>query len=158
MKGAISELDEKKYTYMQKIFTGIHNIQQQYNWLITDCECIPKNEKYEKMFNNKDYYWMTGKELTQIVKDEDFQWIWAVLSGFQKNIPLEEVLKYKLPYADGYKGFWNEEVTIQHQFAEIEIVSWDSSLTLLISRNDEIVLNFRNTFSLSEDLEEYNYF
>ena len=30
-------------------------------------------------------------------------------------------------------------ISIQHPFAEIEIVAWDSLMTILISKNDDIV-------------------
>ncbi len=58
----------------------------------------------------------------------------GVLSGFKREIPLQEVLSYGLPYADSYDGFWKNPVSIQHPLAELEIVAWDSTLTLLISR------------------------
>lgn len=71
-------------------------------------------------------------------------------------VSLEEVLKYDLPFADGYKGFWIDNVGIQHPLAEVEIVAWDSSLTLLISRVDNLVEKFRQNFPLSEDLLALN--
>lgn len=42
------------------------------------------------------------------------------------------------------------------RLAELEIVAWDSALTLLISREEAIVYAFRNAFPRSEDLETYN--
>lgn len=75
---------------------------------------------------------MTGDGLTDICKNEDFQWIWGVFSGFHKSVDKEDVLKNKLPQADGYTGFWQNPISIQHPFAEIEIVAWDSSLTIII--------------------------
>ena len=103
--GAISEKDERYYTYLKKVFEAIGNAQQDYNWLITDCECVTRNFETEKLLN-AEYCWITGEQLTEIILEEDFQWIWAVLSGFDKNIDISEVLKYELPYADGYRGFW----------------------------------------------------
>ena len=82
---------------------------------------------------------LSGKELTEMVNQEDFQWIWAVLSGFDKGIELSEVLKYDLPYADGYTGFWNYPLTLQHPLSKIEIVPWDSSLTLILSEDSMII-------------------
>lgn len=38
---------------------------------------------------------ISGEELTNIIKRDDFQWIWAVLSGFKKHITLEEAKKYE---------------------------------------------------------------
>ena len=99
---------------------------------------------------------MSGEELTALVEREDFQWIWGVLSGFPKGIPEEQVRQYPLPYADGHPGFWHNPLSLQHPLAEIEIVPWDSSLTLLLSRKKEIVEDFRAFFPLSEDLFQVN--
>lgn len=152
--GAISEKDERYYTYLKKVFEAIGNAQQDYNWLITDCECVPRNFETETLLN-AEYCWITGEQLTEIILEEDFQWIWAVLSGFDKNIDISEVLKYELPYADGYRGFWEKPLTLQHPLAHIEIVPWDSSLTLFLSDNKEIVESFKKGFPFSEDLEDY---
>ena len=152
--GAINENGEKYYTYLKKVFDAIDNKQKEYNWLITDCECYPDNQKIKELLN-KEYCWLSGEELTEMVNQEDFQWIWAVLSGFDKSIELSEVLKYDLPYADGYEGFWNKPLTLQHPLAKIEIVPWDSSLTLILSNDKELVSSFMRCFSYSEKLEDY---
>jgi hypothetical protein len=76
------------------------------------------------MLTAKDHCWLSGNELTTVVESEDFQWIWAVLSGFNKDISLAKVLEFPLPYADGYKGFWENPVSIQNPLASIEIVPW----------------------------------
>ena len=99
---------------------------------------------------------MSGNKLTSIIKKEDFQWIWGVLSGFEPDISLEDVLKYPLPYADGYEGFWKNPLTMQHPLTSVEIVPLDSSLTLIFSKQKEIIDQFRTHFPLSEDLTLYN--
>lgn len=68
----------------------------------------------------------------------------------------KDVLKYDLPFANEYEGFWDNNVGIQHPLSYIEIVAWDSSLTLFISRDDKLVEGFRQQFTLSEDLLERN--
>ena len=148
--GAIDKKSEQWYTDLKKVFDSIDNKQLEYNWLITNCECYP----YDEM-NNKDYCWLTGEELTELVNKEDFQCIWAVLSGFDKNIELSEVLKYDLPYADGYRGFWELPVTIQHPLSSVEIVPWDSSLVLCFSKEKDIVDKFLNSYKYSQTIEEY---
>ena len=157
--GAILENGEIGYTYLKNLFHVMDNFQKNYNWLITDCEAYHKrlghrNRIVQSKYNN--YAWINGEELTNIVNRDDFQWIWAVLSGFDKNISKADILKYELPYADGYKGFWEENITIQHPFAYIEFVAWDSSCTLLISKHLSIIKKFREAFPLSEDLKKYN--
>lgn len=140
---------------MKKIFNSIDNEQLKYNWLITDCECYPKDEKINNLFS-KDYIWLSGNQFTEIVSKENFQFIWGVLSGFSKEISLNEILKYELPFADGHEGFWEDNVKLQHPLSTFEIVAWDSSLTIIVSKDDNIVEKFMNFFPLSEDLSKQN--
>lgn len=155
MKGAILEKSENGFTFLKNIFLFIRNAQIEYNWLITAYECYPENKSYAEMLS-KEYCWISGKQLTEMVNEENFQWIWGVLSAFPPNISLEEVLKYQLPEADGYSGFWKNPISIQHPLAEIELVAWDGSLTILISKKDTIIEEFQRNSPLSEDLEKYN--
>ena len=155
--GAILEKGEARYTYLKKIFSMMSNFQKNYNWLISDCEASPKSLGHSvRISQSGDYAWISGEELTGIIKKDDFQWTWAVLSGFEKCYTLQEVLNYQLPYADGNRCFWQEDISIQHPLSSIEIVAFDGSLTLFISRNDELAKKFRQAFPLSKDLKEYN--
>lgn len=151
---AINEKGEKYYTYLSRVFAAIKDRQRDYNWLISYAVCYPHDPDTARMLE-QDYCWLSGDELTELVKKEDFQWIWAVLSGFDKSVELSEVLKYELPYADDYEGFWQKPISIQHPLAKIEIVPWDSTLTLLFSREKAIVDDFREFFPYSENLEDY---
>ena len=142
--GAINEKGEKYYTYLPKLFDAIDNAQKNYNWLISDCEAHPRRMGHDiRIHQSGEFAWISGEELTNIIKRDDFQWIWAVLSGFEKHITLDEVKKYDLPYADMYRGFWEEEISIQHPLA-------------FISKEDTLVEKFRSEFPLSVDLEAYN--
>ena len=152
--GAVNRKDEKYYTSLKKLFDAINNKQLEYNWLITDCTCYPENPKTDAMLR-KDYCWLTGEELTDLVTQEDFQWIWAVLSGFDKSVELSDVLKHELPYAEDYEGFWSKPVSMQHPLAKIEIVPWDSSMTMIFGDDKGIIDSFRAAYPLSEDFEEY---
>ncbi len=152
--GVIEEKAEKFYTYLPKIFDAIGNVQGNYNWLITDCSCnitIPIEMEVEK----NGYCWISGEELTEVVTKEHIQWIFAVLSGFPKDIPLEDVLKYPLPLSQ-IPSFWQNPISIQHPLAEIELVPWDSCRTLLFSRDKLLVDRFRAAYPESQDLNDYN--
>jgi len=153
--GAINEKGEKIYTYLPTLFDAIDHAQLDYNWLITDCFCNFDTEVTLE-FKKKGYCWISGEALTKLVLKDDIQWIWAVLSGFSKNIPLKKVLKYPLPFADGYGGFWHNPISMQHPLATIEIVPWDASLTLFFSTDKELVDKFRTGYPLSEDLTVHN--
>ena len=137
--GAILAKGEVGYTDLDKVFAALGNIQENYNWLITDCECnvdIP-----ELQYN---YCWMSGNELMALQrKYHNPQWIWAVLSAFEKSVTEEQVLEYPLPDA--------RDNRVQHPLATFEIVPFDSSFVLVFSREKEIVDRFRAHFPLSED-------
>ncbi len=140
---------------LNEIFCSINNIQNEYNWLVTNCECFSPSYETENLLN-KEYCWLSGNKLSSILNTDGFSCIWAVLSGFKKDIPLEHILEYPLPYANGYSGFWKNPISIQHPLAEIEIVAWDGISTLLFAKEQNIVNSFRNAFPLSEDLTSYN--
>ena len=152
--GAINAKGEKYYTYMKKLFEAIGNRQTEFNWLITNCICYPDNPKTDAMLS-KDYCWISGDELTEIITQEDFQWIWAVLSAFDKTVALEDVLKYDLPRAEDYDGFWSRPISMQHPLARVEIVPWDSSMTMLFSDDKNIIDSFRAAYPFSVDFETY---
>lgn len=153
--GAILDKGEDYYTDLNKLFNSIRNIQNDFNWLVTNFECAHIDECVEDIFN-REYCWLSGNELTGFAKNNIHQCIWGVLSGFEKHIPLGKVLEYPLPYADGYGGFWRNPVSIQHPLASIEIVPYDSSLILFISKQKEFVDYFMKAYPHSEDLSLNN--
>ena len=55
--GLIDRNIYEHYTYMSTVFQAIKNKQTQYNWLISDCECYPRNTEIEQLFNQK-YCWL----------------------------------------------------------------------------------------------------
>ena len=155
MKGIVIDKGEKYFTYLGSIFSSIENIQKDYNWLITGHECYPQNAEYAEKVSGE-WCWMTGEELTGMVDGENFQWIWGVLSAFPKDITKDMVLEYKLPKADGNEKIWQNPISLQHPLSVMEIIAWDSSMTIFISRNNDIVEKLVARNPLAEDLEEYN--
>ena len=94
------------------------------------------------------YCWMNGSELMALQREyHDPQWIWAVLSAFDKTVTEEQVLEYPLPAA--------RDNRVQHPLATFEIVPFDSSFVLVFSREKEIVDRFKAYFPLSEDREAW---
>ena len=151
--GAIDQKSEVGYTCLLSLFEAIENEQLNYNWLITDFEGYPEDEQVADMLN-QEYCWLTGEQLTEIVEKENFQWIWGILSGFEKEIPLSEVLKYSLPETE-IAAHWKKPVFIQHKLSSVEILAFDSCLTVFKSKNKELVDKFKAYYKESEDLEEY---
>ncbi len=151
MKGCIIKNDKISIKDICNIIGDVDN----YNWLITNIECYPSDEEIVKILDNE-YCWIEGKGLLDLLAKEEFQWIWGVFSAFSKEIKLEEVLKYDYPYADGYKGFWKNPIGLQHPLAVSEIVAWDGSLILVISKKDEVINTLIQDNVMVQDLEKYN--
>ena len=153
--GLVDRGNHKYYTYMSKVFEAISNAQNNYNWLITDCMCYPQNREIDDLLN-QDYCWISGEELTSLVEKEDFQWIWGVLCGFEKDVSLEVVLKYPLPSIQNENLYRNNPVSVQHSLSTIEIVAVDSIYTLLITKNKEHYDDYIKKYPQVEDLEKFN--
>lgn len=149
--GIIDSKNHKYYTYLSNIFRTINNAQNHYNWLITDCECCPHTPQFEQLLGGE-YCWLTGEELSAMIAEDDFQWIWAVIAGFEKDIPLSDVLKYPLPSAQDYDGYYKHPVHLQHPLASIEIVPSDSSWTLILSKNKDIVEDYLTAYPQCQEL------
>ena len=154
MKGVIIDNKEWIPTQLSNIFPLIGNIQNDYNWLITDYECYPRNEMLRQFFSGEACY-VTGEELTQIIQQEDFQWIWGVLSAFPKSVSEEQILQYALPEAEGNSRIWHRPITLQHPLAELELIAWDSTETVLISKDDTIAERLIQQYDFVENMENY---
>lgn len=153
--GIVDRKNHKYYTYMSKVFQAINNAQLQYNWLVTDCVCYPENNDIKKLLD-QEYCWLSGEELSAIIEQEDFQWIWGCLCGFSKDITMEDVLKNPLPSAEDYNGYYKNPVSLQHPFSSVEIVPCDSSWTLIISKDKAIIDSYLKSYPKSEDLSLFN--
>ena len=99
--------------------------------------------------------WIAGEDLSNLVKKYNPQFIWGVLSAFDKsiNIDINNLLvglcKWKRR-ALGTKSKYSAPSS------KIEIVCWDSSLMLLLSNDINIDDKFRNYFKEARDLNAYN--
>ena len=99
---------------------------------------------------NKEYCWLSGEELTEMVNQEDFQWIWAVFSVIPIKHTEEEILNYDFPQLQLiYEGEYNpfiDEPRLQHPLAEFELYAEDSSSMFLISNDEELLSKFKKAY------------
>jgi hypothetical protein len=157
--GRIIRKGEKYYTHLKKLFEAIGNAQLNYKWLISYAECYPHDRELEKLLDGSysgGYCILSGKELTDMVEKEDFQWIWGTFSAFDPSTSNEEILKHKLPENDMYPGFWVNPLTMQHPLSKMEIVAFDSSCTLIFTRDFVLPESFKDHYPKAEDLEIVN--
>lgn len=100
--------------------------------------------------------WLTGQQFAAFAKSVHRQVNWGVFSGFPPGTVLDVDNLQVYPYADGNRQLWGANPTIQHPQAEVEIVCWDTSLTLLLCRDQTLEQAFRDYFPEAVDLAESN--
>lgn len=148
-----------EHTHLAPIFDAFQGREREFNWLITNLEFATFQE--EKLI--RDYptmshqiTWIAGEDLSALVNRYDPQFILGVLSAFDKSINIDVNNLLVEPYADGNKELWASNPEIQHPQATLEIVCWDSTLILLLSKDVDIDNKFRSYFKDANDLNTYN--
>ncbi|MDV7763784.1 hypothetical protein [Peribacillus sp. CSMR9] len=147
---------------LKEILNSFNGLEKDYNWLLTDLDwsyqenCLDYFEDYRIFDDLHNNFWITGENLKKLANNKGFYFIWGVFSAFDKNekIDLDDI-KVE-PYADGNPNLWGETPNIQHPKAKVELVLWDSSAILLLSKDNDLSRKFRNTFEGWKNLNYYN--
>jgi hypothetical protein len=130
---------------LKQILNSFKGLVKNYNWLLTDLDwSYPQNyidyfEDYREFEHSNDRlnnYWITGEKLMKLANNKEVYFIWGVFSAFEKNETIDLDKNKVEPYADGNPNFWVEHPKIQHPKAVVELVLWDSTLTLLLSKDN----------------------
>jgi hypothetical protein len=150
----IDEMKSNYVTNLREVFDLLGDEAKKHRWLLSSYDC--SNYPSTKIPFAEPYVWLDGDELVNILEEHEIPFAWCVATAYTKEISLKEVLKYPLPYADGYERFWKPDVTMQNPLADIEIVAWDSTLLIIITRSKEIIEKFANEYPASTDLAEYS--
>jgi len=141
---------------LDEIIMKLGDIYDEYNWLLSDIEVYISN----KNVFSSEYEWLSGKELKDLFSKRAKCMIWCVVSGFNKSVSPDQVIENSLPYADGNKGFWVDEVNLQTPFTEIEIVFFDGNACFILSKNqkhrDDFLLAFPNSYDLISNNRRIN--
>ena len=88
--------------------------------------------------------WMTGQELAEVLATPDLQFIWAIFSAFPSGTSFEVPEE---PCADGNPQYWsNANLKPQLPGALFEVVSWDSSATILVGVPEHSGLSFMHKY------------
>ena len=96
--------------------------------------------------------WIAGEDLSNLIKKYNPQFIWGVLSAFDKSINIDINNLLVEPYANGNEGLWVPSPNIQHPQAKLEIVCWDSYVTLF-SKDEDIDDKFQDYFKSAKKLD-----
>ncbi|PEA04796.1 hypothetical protein [Bacillus cereus] len=149
-------LHGSKHTVLASVFDSFQGREKEFNWLITDMEIVAHQEEklirdYPKM--SHPIVWIAGEDLSNLIKKYNPQFIWGVLSAFDKSINIDINNLLVEPYANGNEGLWVTSPNIQHPQAKLEIVCWDSYVTLFFSKDEDIDDKFQDYFKSAKKLD-----
>ncbi|MEC2499519.1 hypothetical protein P9W89_11910 [Bacillus cereus] len=149
-------LHGSKHTVLASVFDSFQGRGKEFNWLITDMEIVAHQEEklirdYPKM--SYPIVWIAGEDLSNLVKKYNPQFIWGVLSAFDKSINIDIHNLLVEPYANGNEELWVPSPNIQHPQATLEIVCWDSYVTLFLSKDEDIDDKFQDYFKSVKKLD-----
>jgi hypothetical protein len=153
------------HTDVRAIFHALDGAQFDYEWVITDFECIALGTSWlpEPLQSKEDddrvanrAVRLSGLELQRILDAHEVQFVWGVLSGFRPDRVPDLLRLAPYPIADGLSTLWSADATVQHPDAEVEIVCTDSSFTSFRSRRDALgeryATYFRGTIDLNSSM------
>lgn len=148
------------HTDMALVFQSLGGRQKEFNWLITNFEGHALDDNWgtrlpDVAFGEEPKI-VSGSVLTEIFEQIEIQFIWGNLSGFAPDVALDLAELEVEPWADGNRMFWSANVAPQHPRATVEIVCFDSSLTLLLSKDNDLSQRFRAFFPEAVDLDQDN--
>lgn len=146
----ISTTDREYYSYLLELFDGLGKDIINYKWLITDIEAYPLSGELSDLINKNNHLIFSTDKLISYLKEDNFQWIWAVFSAIPESISDEEILSYNLPYSRDNSQIYEDDVNlIQHPLAEIEIVVEDSSSIFIVTDKKEVLDSFKKLYPKS---------
>ena len=148
----IENMNNACFADMNQAFDVLKEEAQKYNWLLSGYDYSYPSEN---MHMGEPYLWLNGSKVAGIWEAGTPHYF-CVVTAYKKDITIDEVLLFQLPYADGYGGFWRPNITMQNPLAEIEIVRWDATYLLVISRSKVVIDKFVKEYPASTDLTEFN--
>lgn len=137
------------HTDIKLIFDALEGRQREFNWLITD------HETYPDIFN-EEIILLSGDILTDIVTRNKIQFVWGILSAFDKSVDIDMNNLSVIPTFDGEWKYGGENVHIQHPQAIAEIVCVDSSYTIFLSKDEDLSNKFLRYYLDAQDLHQWN--
>ena len=157
MEGIILNEGTEYVTYMKPIFETIGEVVvRSLNWRLTYVVTGGYlTEEYS--FGDCLEVWISGDELwAEVVKYPDMQWIWGLLQGFSKEITFEQSQTHGLVDIMMDERIWTNPVSMRHPDAEIEIEAFDSTLSIVIAKDDSVLSRLKERYPRYQLLSEVN--
>jgi len=157
LEGLILNEEAKYVTYLAPIFETIgEDTMRSLNWRLTYVETGGSLTK-EYSFGDCLEEWISGDDLwDEIMKYPDIQWWWGLLQGFSKEYSSEHSKKYGLVDIKMDEEIWKNPVSMRHPDASIEIEAFDSSLSIVIAKDEDVLRKLKERNKRYQLLSELN--
>ena len=137
---AVLEKDGQYHTFLGRVFDGLEDRQRDYHFLLAGVEAYPETPDFQ--FVNQAPVWIPGEELTRMIRQEDFQWVWGALLAFSTSCSKEQILSgvraLYVPEASDQDS-WHIRNRFLETGAEFMIYAEDSAYTELLLRNRKLL-------------------
>lgn len=77
--------------------------------------------------------------------------IWDIFCGIPKHHPDRHIPPTPFRFSDGNVTLWMGPKNMQHPLAKIEIVAFDSIMTMFQGANTNLMTQLRSLYPLTED-------
>ena len=109
MRGVILDRDGTSCVRLNVFLPIIKDVIRSYNWLLTDIDSSYSSEILRTSY----YDFLSGDEFLKLIEDPKHVFVWGVFSAIPLGVRIKTVLNSELPYANGYGGFWKNNITIR---------------------------------------------
>lgn len=156
MKGFLADNSSEMCTRVAPVFAAMGDRVLDYNWLFSDMS------GWDSIFFNYDhcgdgsYYFVRGDVMKKLMSENRLATMnWGVISGFDKDIDLKDIISDELPFADGNKELWTAPLKMMHEKASVEVIVTDITKLAFMAADDELVDKVAAAFPRNVDLEGY---
>jgi hypothetical protein len=120
------------------------------NWLVTAIDYLELDNKGKEVELNNGTYAVeySGQELMDMLTEHNLQFSWGIFAGFNKSIP--KIIEPELLFVDCNELIWTEPEKYLIPTADIEIICWDNSATILKFKDNQLAERFIEYFTESK--------
>lgn len=157
LEGLILHEDTEYVTYLCPIFDALGDeLISSLNWRIISPECGSGATDMYSFEGEYDSCISGGELVKEVRKYPDIQWWWGLLQGFPDFISRDEVFRIEPIDIQDDPYFWESPVTMRDPNALIEIEAFDSSLTIVLAKEDHILESLKKAFPNYELLSDWS--
>ncbi|WP_419698690.1 hypothetical protein [Mucilaginibacter sp. NFX135] len=139
------------HTYLNELLIPILDDLEGFSWLLCDLEFGMEEDLPINL--DHDYFILGKDEFNKLLK-ADLQIWWGVILAIPESVNII-VDEDNLPFAEGNGLIWKNG-NMQHPDAQIEIVCFDSSYTIIKFKDRYLSDKFKSYFTEAMDLEKFS--